>query len=180
MRVKFLSSAALALALCAVSPAHADDHDWKVASDVGVAGLVSLALGKTALEQDWKGGEELALSLGATGMATYGLKQTVHETRPNGRDDHSFPSGHTSISFASAGYLQQRYGWKVGGPATLVAGLVGLARVEAHEHHWYDAVAGAAIGEGAAILITHRWDERVAILPWGDTRGGGVALLARF
>jgi membrane-associated phospholipid phosphatase len=46
------------------------------------------------------------------------------ELRPNGRNNRSFPSGHTSISFAAASYLHQRYGWEVGVPATFAAGLV--------------------------------------------------------
>jgi len=179
------SAAARAAAVClaaaaAAGPARASDHDWKVASDVGAISLVGLALGVTAEQRDWSGGKQLAFSLGATEAETYGLKHAFPETRPNGRNNRSFPSGHTSIAFASAGYLHQRYGWQVGLPATVAAGLVGLARVEAHEHHWYDAVAGAALGEATAFVITRPRNDRVMLTPWADSRSAGFSLYARF
>lgn len=170
----------LAASVLSCAPARASEHDWKVASDIGAAGLVALAIGTTAVHDDWTGGKQLAFSLGATSAATYGLKQAFPEERPNGRNDESFPSGHTAISFASAGYLQRRYGWQVGIPATVAAGLVGLARVEAREHHWYDAVAGAALGEATALLISRPINDRVMFVPWADTRSGGISLSARF
>jgi len=169
-----------AISAVAAHPARASDHDWRVASDVGEVSLVALALGATVEERDWPGGRQLALSLAATEAETYGLKHAFPETRPNGRNNRSFPSGHTSIAFASAGYLHQRYGWQVGLPATLAAGLIGLARVEAHEHHWYDAVAGAAIGEATAFIITRPRDGGVMLTPWADSRGAGFSLNARF
>ena len=172
--------AALVVCVGMAGPAEASDHDWKVASDIGGASLVAFALGDTAWRQDWAGGRQLAFSLAATGAATYGLKHAFPEERPNGRDNRSFPSGHTSIAFASAGYLHQRYGWQVGLPATLAAGFVGLARVEAHEHHWYDAVAGAALGEATAFIITKPLNDRVMITPWADSRGAGLSLNAQF
>jgi membrane-associated phospholipid phosphatase len=175
---------ALAVVIAAASGAadrcYASDHDWKVASNVGQASLVALALGDSIVQKDRTGGEQLALSLVATEAETYGLKHAFPERRPNGRDNRSFPSGHTSISFASAGYLHQRYGWKVGLPATIAAGLVGVARVEAHEHHWYDVVAGAAIGEATAFLITRPKDGKVILVPWADGHGGGFGLYAKF
>jgi len=162
------------------SPCRAGDHDWKVASDVGQAALVAFALGDTAWRGDWSGEKQLALSVVATEAETFGLKHAFPEMRPNGRNNRSFPSGHTSISFAAAGYLHQRYGWQVGAPATIAAGLVGLARVEAHEHHWYDAMAGAALGETTAFIITRPRDDKVMLLPWADSHGAGVNLYARF
>jgi membrane-associated phospholipid phosphatase len=162
-------------------PAMAADHQgWKTTADVGEAGLVALALGKSAADRDWDGTRELALTLGATAGTTYALKHIFPETRPDGSDNRSFPSGHTSISFAAAGYLQQRYGWEWGLPATAAAALVGVSRVESKDHHWYDVVVGAAIGEGAAFLLTSPRDSQVRVFPWGDTHGGGLAVAARF
>src|SRR2546426_3523107 len=48
-------------------------------------------------------------------------KMSVGRTRPDGSDSFSFPSGHTSSTFASATVLQQYYGWKAGIPAYAVA-----------------------------------------------------------
>lgn len=173
--------AALGLTLTlAATPALAGDHGWSRASDVGVAALMAAAFGTSAAKQDWEGGKEAAVSIGATALEAYGLKEAFPEERPNGRNNKSFPSGHTAVSFAAAGYLQERYGWQVGLPATAAAAFVGLARVQGHQHHWYDAVAGAAVGEATALLITHPLNDNVRILPWADTRGGGLALAARF
>jgi membrane-associated phospholipid phosphatase len=171
--------AVLALALAA-GPAAASDHGWQVVGDTGVIALTAAALGTTAYEKDWTGAKELGLGVGATAATTWGLKYAVHERRPNRDNRHSFPSGHTSVAFAEAGYLQQRYGWEVGLPATAMATLVGVARVQSHDHHWYDVVAGAAVGEGYALLFTRKHDDSVQVFPWADSHGAGFALAARF
>jgi membrane-associated phospholipid phosphatase len=172
-----LGLAALVAAALA-HPAAASDSSWKTVSNVGLAGVVALAAGDTFAHQDAPGGLQLGISLGATEAITFGLKHTIHETRPNGRNDKSFPSGHTSFAFAAAGYLDERYGWQVGLPAFGMAGLVGLARVEAHEHHWYDAVAGAGLGTAAAFIATKPLNENVRVTPWAS--GTGLTLLAKF
>ena len=62
-----------------------------------------------------------------------------------------------------------------------VATFVGVARVKADKHHWYDCVAGAGIGLASGFLITRDRKDRVAMLtPLGDTNGGGISLAMRF
>lgn len=115
--------------------------------------------------------------VGSIGVATgvsYGLKEAFPERRPDGSDKKSFPSGHTSMSFAAAATIQNRYGWKAGLPAQLVAAFVGLSRVEAHKHHVHDVLVGAAIGEASGFLITRKANDRVQVFPWGGTQGGGA------
>lgn len=68
----------------------------------------------------------------------------------------------------------------MGLPAHLVAGFVGLSRVEAKKHHVHDVLVGAAIGEAAGWLITNKRNDQVDLFPWGDTKGGGVTLSMRF
>ena len=114
------------------------------------------------------------------GGVTYGLKETFPERRPDGNDNKSFPSGHTSVSFAAAASLEKRYGWQVGLPALAVASFVGIARVKAHKHYWYDAVVGATLGTASGLLITSRRSDRVQIVPWADSKGGGVEVALRF
>lgn len=160
--------------------ASASDASWKTVADVGLGGLLVAAGGETLLQHDGQGARELAFGVGATEAETWGLKHAFPETRPNGRDRRSFPSGHTSLSFAAATYLDRRYGWSWGAPAFAAATLVGVARVESHDHHWYDVLAGAALGGGTAWLVTKPQSERVAILPWAGGHGGGVILAARF
>jgi membrane-associated phospholipid phosphatase len=162
------------------APVPAVAGGWDTASRVGEVALVGAALGAPVVQQDWTGLGQSALSIGSAAAVTWGLKQTFPEMRPDRSNDESFPSGHTSVSFAAAGYLHQRYGWEVGLPATLVAAAVGFARVEADKHHWYDVVASAAIGEGAALLFTRPISPNVRIFPWGDTKSAGVLVAARF
>ena len=172
---------AIMLAGGIAGPAQADELEgWRVAGRVGEVALVATALGKSAAEEDWKGAGQLGLGLGATWLTTEGLKRLVESERPNGRDDRSFPSGHTSISFSAASYLHVRYGWEWGAPALVAAGLVGWTRVEAHEHRWEDVVAGAAIGTLSAHLLASPRDAKVRLLPWGDTKGGGVVARLAF
>lgn len=66
--------------------------------------------------------------------------------RPDRSDNHSFPSMHTSTSFAAAAFIQRRYGWKWGLPSYILSTYVGWTRVYGKKHDWWDVAAGAAIG----------------------------------
>lgn len=165
----------IAIALAASAPASAESLDgWRTAGRAGEVALVAVALGKTVAAADREGAGQFALGMGTTAAATEVLKRLVGSERPNGRDDRSFPSGHTSISFAAAGHLHARYGWEWGAPALATAAFVGLSRVEAREHRWIDVAAGALLGTAGAHLFSSPHDARVRLLPWGDTQGGGI------
>ena len=173
--------AAMSMAAMLSSPAYAlSNKSWSRASDVGAAGLAAFALGGPLVGGDTPGLLQAGASIGTGFGITYGLKQIVHEQRPDGSGNDSFPSGHTAFSFAAAATMQRRYGWEVGLPAHAVAAFVGFARVKADKHHWYDVVAGAAIGEASGVLITSPFDDRVQFFPWGDSKGGGVSASLRF
>ena len=173
-------SGVVAVALAVSSPALADPHGWDQASSIGRDLLVASALGIPAIKGDWKGDFEAGGSMLIAGGATYGLKNLFPEERPDHSDRKSFPSGHTSVSFAAASSLENRYGWKAGLPAFAVATFVGVARVQARKHHWYDVVAGAALGTGSGFLLTTKRDSNVRLTPWADSGGGGFALAAHF
>jgi membrane-associated phospholipid phosphatase len=84
------------------------------------------------------------------------MKRIIGRERPNGNDQRSFPSGHTSTAFAAAEFLNQEYGKKypwvsVAGYAT--AGLTGYLRLYNDEHWLGDILAGAAIGMGTTKLV---------------------------
>jgi membrane-associated phospholipid phosphatase len=162
------------------SPAQAASHPWQTASSIGRDALVVVALGVPLVQGDWKGEKQAALSIAGTSLVTKGVKKIIPEERPDSSDNRSFPSGHTSVSFAAAATLHKRYGWEVGLPAHFVAAFVGVARVKADKHFVHDVVAGAAIGEAAGWLLTSRKNEKVRWLPWGDSHGGGLAMAMHF
>jgi membrane-associated phospholipid phosphatase len=141
--------------MLAATPALAFDGDsYKTLSNVLTIGLPAVAGGISLAQDDIPGLVQLAESEAFTLAATEVLKLTVHETRPNGHDDKSFPSGHTSVSFAAAQYMQMRGGWEYGVPAYIAATLVGYSRVRADEHYWKDVAAGAALGIASSYYFT--------------------------
>ena len=115
--------------------------------------LPATAAGITLANKDREGFIQLSESGALTLCVTYGLKYSVDATRPNG-EEHSFPSGHTSTSFAAAEFIRGRYGWSYGIPAYLAATFVGYSRVESKQHYTRDVLAGAVIGIGSSYLFT--------------------------
>ncbi len=85
---------------------------------------------------------------------TYSLKAVIDKQRPDGSGDGSFPSGHTSVSFHGASFIQTRYGWRYGIPAFAAAFYVAWSRVNADRHDGVDVLAGAAIGVISSRLFT--------------------------
>lgn len=78
-----------------------------------------------------------------------GLKHTTDETRPDGSDNKSFPSGHTATAFMTASMLSKEYGhispWINVGAYT-IASTTGLMRIRQNRHWLPDVIAGASIG----------------------------------
>lgn len=146
-----------ALSLFVASPAHADPRAaWGTASNAGRTSVAVFAAGLPALDGDWRGAKQSMLAMGGATLVTGALKYSIRARRPDGSNYHSFPSGHTSLSFAAAASLDQRFGWQAGIPAHLVAGFVGLARVKADKHYWHDVAVGAVIGEVAGRLLVDK------------------------
>lgn len=162
------------------SAADAGHRGWGTASSVGRDALVAAALGVPAVQGDWHGALQAGGSIVAAGGTTWVLKELVHERRPDRSDDRSFPSGHTSASFAAAATLEKRYGWRAGLPALAVASFVGFARVQADKHYVHDVLAGALIGGASGFLLTSRHDDRVRLTPWAGYRNGGLNVAIRF
>jgi len=88
---------------------------------------------------------------------TFALKTIVKRERPGKQNRYSFPSGHTSGSFAVATVLYRIYGYEVGLPAYTLASITGLQRIHANKHWLSDVLTGALlgtlIGNGFAELI---------------------------
>jgi len=179
MRAHLLAAALAAASLPAAANA-ADERFWDDASTVGEVSLVAAGFALSAAHGDEDGALQLGGSLGAAFATTEILKRTFPTLRPDGSDRRSFPSGHTSVSFAAAASIHRRHGWEAGVPATVVAAFVGYARVRADRHRWEDVVVGAAIGEAAGLLITRPRNANVALVPWASTREAGVTVSAAF
>lgn len=134
------------------------------------------------IEKDWKGLIQGVETAGATAAATLILKYAVNERRPDGSDMHSFPSGHTAVSFATAAFLQRRYGWAFGAPAYALATYVAWGRVFSKKHHWWDVVAGGAIGAGCAYIFTKPFAKKhnLQLAPVSDGRNFGIYASIQF
>ena len=82
-------------------------------------------------------------------LAIFGLKGVTNRERPNGSDNLSFPSGHTSNSFLGAEFMAQELNSKsvyYGIVGYAFATTTGLFRIY-HQNHWFsDVVAGAGFG----------------------------------
>ena len=128
----------------------------ELAGDVVQYLLPATAAGLRLGYKDGEGALQLGESAALTLGVTYSLKYSIDEKRPNGRQ-HSFPSGHSSISFSSAEFMRKRYGWEYGIPAYAAATFVAYSRVEAREHHPYDVIAGASIGVVSSYIFTRHY-----------------------
>lgn len=97
-------------------------------------------------------------TIGSVGVAYVGktaLKAMVKEERPDHSDNKSFPSGHAAIAFAAARSIDKEFRkdciWiPIAGYTAATA--VGIERLASDRHHWYDVLAGAGVGYGAAEL----------------------------
>ena len=83
------------------------------------------------------------------GIIVTPVKHLTAETRPDGSDNLSFPSGHTATAFAAAEFLREEYRdvsplYGIGGYAAAIA--TGYLRMSNNKHWLADVVAGAGVG----------------------------------
>ncbi|MEJ2072917.1 MAG: phosphatase PAP2 family protein [Reinekea sp.] len=158
--------------------------DWDTDKAIEKAGdVLALALPLTAFTasytmDDQDGRYQFLLSYGSTFALTQVLKRTVQKERPDGSNNLSFPSGHTSSAFSGASFLAKRYGWDIGIPAYIAASFTGFSRVHADKHDWIDVTAGAILAIGMNQLFVDKPDMNVAALPIKD--GFQLSLSYRF
>lgn len=134
----------------------------------GVAIGVPVIMGAVALiEQDddlLKSAIYVGVSIGVDGVLTYGLKKIIQRPRPyktypteiipySTETSLSFPSGHTSLAFATATALTLKYPkWYVIVPTYVWACSVGYSRMNLGMHYPSDVLAGAVLGAGSAFV----------------------------
>ncbi|MBF9237324.1 phosphatase PAP2 family protein [Hymenobacter sp. BT683] len=93
--------------------------------------------------------------------STYAVKYLSRETRPNGEDKLSFPSGHTAQAFLAASIVHTEFRdksqWYGVGAYTIATSVAALRMI--NNKHWQsDVVAGAGFGILSAHLayLSHR------------------------
>jgi membrane-associated phospholipid phosphatase len=110
------------------------------------------------IEKQEDGLFQAAAAFGTTFLTTVVLKRIVDKDRPDG-ERYAFPSGHTSISFSAAAFMQRRYGWKFSMPFYLLAGYVGWSRVYVDKHDCWDVLGGAGLGIGCSYLFARPYEK---------------------
>ena len=154
----------------------------RTSTDIIAIALPASALAVTLIERDWDGLKEGALSAAVTAGVTIGLKYLVKEKRPDFSNRHSFPSGHSAVTFAAATYIGRRYGWKWSIPAYVLSTYTAWGRVYGRKHHWWDVAAGAAIGAASSMLFTHPYMRKheAALVPAVTDTSAGFAMSFTF
>ena len=155
----------------------AEKQSGDMAANIGSVGIPVIAGSIALFKDDYDGFWMFAKGATYTLAATQALKYTVREERPNGEDNLSFPSGHSSSAFQGASYLQFRYGWEYGLPAYIGAGLVGYSRVENEHHYWRDVIAGAILATSLQYLVTDKYidSNQMMIVPVINQDHVGIA-----
>lgn len=117
-------------------------------------------------KSDWKRQVVIAVATdGIRYLITDNLKKIVQEHRPAPyMGNHSFPSGHTSSSFAGAEFMHRelKSSIPVLSCAGYVAGIVNAGiRIYKSKHWLKDVIAGAAIGVASAsfayFIVNNLW-----------------------
>jgi membrane-associated phospholipid phosphatase len=149
---KLLFTVALILSFSAIN---AQNKTITTSGDILQTAIPVVALGSTFIWNDGtKPTWQFVKAYGTSMVLAEALKHIVLKPRPDGSDNYSFPSGHTTSAFSGASFIQRRYGWKYGIPSYLLASFVGYSRIQAKKHDGWDVLAGATIGIGTSYLFT--------------------------
>ncbi|MCZ6559827.1 MAG: phosphatase PAP2 family protein [Gammaproteobacteria bacterium] len=122
--------------------------------------ITTLATPSGDSSSDWLAAKSKGIAVAAAanlldGGVTSTLKNWTDRTRPDGSDDRSFPSGHSSVSAVNATLAARNlqsiemgtnYRRAMGIGFGLFAGGAAWARVEANLHYPSDVLVGAALG----------------------------------
>lgn len=141
------------------------------AGNIILFALPAATLATTFIVGDEKGAWQFTKGLLVTTAVTQGLKLGVNKQRPDMSNDNSFPSGHTSTTFHSAGFVHRRYGFKYAIPAYALAGFTAASRIDSKKHDILDVLAGAAIGLGSNLLFTTEYQQEHMELTYSNFEG---------
>ena len=105
---------------------------------------------------------EAAVVLLPVNLAVESLKRITNRPRPDGEHKGSnaaFPSSHTANAFAVATVVARRWR-KAAVPVFLLAAAVGWSRIYLNRHWASDALGGALLAIGLALLVSRWWETR--------------------
>jgi membrane-associated phospholipid phosphatase len=151
-----------------INPRYPTSDVWSAVSNTTYVITAAVPIGTFAyglIENDKQAQHnaiETAISIGISSVISEAFKRTLNVTRPADKypyqvfvttPDHgrAFPSGHTTLAFATATSLALEYKkWYITVPAYVWAGAVGYARMYEGYHLPSQVLGGAAIGVGSA------------------------------
>jgi hypothetical protein len=92
-----------------------------------------------------------------TTVAIKGITDTHRPTDQFQDGMYGFPSYHAASTFSIAAVADEYYGWPVGLPCYVLAGLVGWSRIDQREHDLSDVVFGSILGFviGKSVAAAH-------------------------
>ncbi len=129
--------------------------EWMGSGSIHALSSISLySSGKLLNKEGWSRlGSELFSAQFISSVLSTSLKLATARTRPDGAP-YSFPSGHTTVAFATAGVIWHNCGKKAGFTAQALAAYVALSRLQENKHFVSDILAGCLLGNYVAILVT--------------------------
>jgi len=146
----------------------------------GGAAVGLYLIGRYAMEPDVPGthtnkmshlGFDLLRANLVTQAFTYGIKYAAQRDRPTG-ECCAFPSGHASVTFATAAVLERHFGYRASWPMFLVAGYVAASRITDNRHFMSDVLFGAALGMASGWTVVGRHGREDFTLVPTPIRGG--------
>ena len=139
------------------------------------------AIGMTTTEEDWDGTAQYLESMLGAQLATEIIKtRIIHETRPNGSDTESFPSGHATGAFSAPMFIHRRYGWKQSVVPYALALFTGYSRVQARMHYTHDVLAGAAVSALFTWMFVSPVNSNVRIWPSFSSDSAEIRFSTKF
>ena len=90
-----------------------------------------------------------------TQSLTVATKYIVRRDRPTG-ECCAFPSGHASVTFATAAVLERHFGYRASWPMFALAGYVSMSRLTDNRHFVSDVLFGSALGMASGWTVVGR------------------------
>jgi membrane-associated phospholipid phosphatase len=169
-------------------PSTSADHFFEIGETVGngafpvLASVTSWGVGKVAGSSRLsKFGSDLFRAQVINGLLTTVLKGSINRTRPDGAP-YSYPSGHTSAAFATAGTVYTHFGKTWGISAFVFAGYVGLSRLQEGKHYLSDVIAGGILGSYVSLKLARRGSKNgpISVSTRKMDTGVGLSLALQF